>query len=308
MLVSKISGLVGSITHINLLFSGTGKPWTKFGIANLLTGENLEPQQDLSAEQLARAVLDRCEAYGSENGVSHFKVQVFVREGTGTKRKEICRVEYTFRIGDALPDTRDGEMIAMVREAREWAKQAAAMHLKMAEQSVETVKAFVGIQTGVAEVVQANSGNAQALVDLTRLKYEHEAAMEEAKLDQERLFRGIDLLETVATQYFAGEGGAKPTPGKESIPAQLDGILKSLNPEETKKVKEALGDDAWSLFLGAAKTNTNDECKAVLAKLKELWSELDKEEGGAILKKVGEIIGPQRFMQLVMVLKKAGIA
>ncbi len=303
---AKLIPIAGNIIRIDLEYQVSGPPWLSFGELSMMdpeTGDPISPSPD----EIINEVMAQCDNFASESGGSHFRANCIVIEGRGKKEK--IRAQHTFRRGkSATVNEKDGEMIALVREMRDTITSAHKITLDMAGKTIESVTAFIGVQNASAEMVKANSGNASALVDMARLKYDFDRDMAEAQADQEKLFKGMELIEHVATQWLMGGGqGAVPTPGKEPIPGTLDGILKSLDKEELEKLGKVLGDDAWALFKGAAAVASDDEARAVLEKLKELWRPMGKEEGGKLMASVGQILGQQRFAQLVIVLKKAGL-
>lgn len=87
---------------------------------------------------------------------------------------------------------------------------------------------------------------------------------------------------------------------------ELASMLGSLNAQQKGKIKKATGDDIWSVLVAASEAPDDDQCIAILLKLRQLLQDMGP-KAQPMLIDVGIVLGMDRVQQLKRVFAKIDI-
>ena len=87
---------------------------------------------------------------------------------------------------------------------------------------------------------------------------------------------------------------------------ELASLIGSLTAAEKKKIQKAAGEDIWSVLEAAAKAPDDDQCIAILMKLRELLTEMGP-KAQPMLISIGTTLGMERVGKLQRVFRAVGI-
>ena len=169
--------------------------------------------------------------------------------------------------------------------------------------------------TKIREMAEANIGSIQVLVEAMKLeqkmrkrKMRHEAELasdaEWHKLARETLgIVGPDFAAAFRMWMGFGDAGAAGAAGG-TLSSQLSEILTGIDED---MLRAEIGDDVWDLLKAGRSAKSDTEFRAIGQRIREVWEAEGQSAVTERMKRIAPILGPQKLMALVGLLKRAGI-
>jgi hypothetical protein len=183
-------------------------------------------------------------------------------------------------------------------ELRTQRGQEHSYHLKVLESLPKVIEAQAAMAAAFPASLQAATNYSDVMIRGMELHREDKHEEREVNADETRRAQGLEALKLLAKYYFGTSGqGAPATPGKEPFVGKVHAFMASVKKEERAPIAAILGEEAVSLLDAAAAAANDQECRAVLNKLFELWGSQGLDVA-TMIPKIGPIIGKERFMAL----------
>lgn len=298
--LSDLQRCVVAIFRIELLRKEAGE-FVAFGDINV----DHPDSGPIPADELFADVLRAVQAKADQDGGEWFKVIAWSAPNVQGVEKPL--VERSFKLNGLTPsdapegDRRTAESNAIVRTNdllltvidRMGARYDTLMGIacKVPEANVEVIKSFPKNLENNASFYNAM----QKKWEMDREDKREVREFEEFKFKIEKAIRAIELI----APYLIGDSGVKPTPGKPPFVGKVHAFYASLKPDEREKLIPIVGAEALRVFEAAGNAATDQEGKAIIRKLEQVW---EGQEPMVILTKAAPIIGKERFADLVAIL------
>lgn len=301
-----------------------------------------QSEDTIRAEDLVSEVVKACKEHAVEHGDAWYQATFLSaeREVSTGKNKPKSKMRATlamcaFPIGEAD----DGVSPRTAAKAQIESEAAIAIRTisdftqgtltKLGEQVVAITGAAAQLMSSQVEVVrqvaQQQKGyvtQGETLVELVKLNHAHALAMAEAEADEKHATEMIDFakkfgMEWAKANLFTkastkaradGKPGYTPDPNKPDNVNILADVLHNLTDDQKAKLIDLVGQDVMDLWTAAAQASTDDEFKAIMLRMRDLWQGKNEDEMRHIATNLGMILGPESAMKLYTVFSEVGVA
>lgn len=307
-LLSDLQRCIAAVFRVELLRKEGGE-FVAFGDVNVEHPES----GPIPGDELFADVMRAVQSKADQDGGEWFKAIAWSAPDARGIEKNL--VERSFKLSGTPPgetadvDRRTAESNAIVRTNellltvidRMGARYESLMKIacEVPAANVEVIKSFPKNLTGNAEMFQYMAKKLD--IDAGQKDAEREFMTEQKRW--EHAIRAIELV----MPYVMGNAGIPPTPGKTPLVGKCHAFYASLTPEEKQRIIAELapvGEETLKLFEHAGNAKTDDEAKAIVRKIEQVWAGQDPVMQ---LFKLRPIIGLERGAVLIGILKMASL-
>jgi len=276
------------------------------------TGHGLavpDDREGITPEGGAEILVRKGQVLADESGRgARLRVNCFGSSQTGSTAKSLWTLILDYSVDDDDPDPAKQQGNIEVA-THEHLRQAAADAYNNTNAVFSMLMKALEQNLKLAEV--ASSGH-QATVEAMRLEVEDRRAAREHEADMQNdaaASRRFDLLfakaADVAEGYFSAKAGINHTPNA-SFSKRLAGILETLTSDERRRCEDVLGHDRWRVIVDASGPAVNDDAFREL--MSRAWLEVDPDQAKALFAQMLQIVGQERGILMMKLLKDCGLA
>jgi len=276
------------------------------------TGHGLAVPDDrdgITPEGGAEILVRKGQVLADESGRgTRLRVNCFGSSQTGSTAKSLWTLILDYSVDDDEPDPakQKGDIeIATHEHLRQAAADAYSntnavfgMLMKALEQNLKLAEVATGGQQATVEAMRLE-------VEDRRAAREHEADMQSDAAASRRFDVLFGKAADIAESYFSAKAGINHTPGA-SFAKRLAGILDTFTADEKRRCEDVLGHDRWRVIVDASGPSVGDDAFREL--MSRAWLEVAPDKAKALFAQLLQIVGQERGILMMKLLKDCGLA